>query len=189
MSHQLSPDDAHDENMSGITLTETPAAMSPPLPGHAQSLHSHIASLASESDEWEDEEDDDDLDEFNGDDAMRSHVRELSRRTIAQLRRAAWKGGDDDEEEEEDDEHGGFGMGGPNSFYQDNLRQRAMQDFRRSDKLLALNPYKLALSPEDVDSCLALEKACFAPDIAASREKVSLSCRPHSLVLRAAEEL
>lgn len=42
-----------------------------------------------------------------------------------------------------------------------------------------LHPYTQTLTLSDVDSCTVLEEAAFPPNERATREKVSLSCRPH----------
>jgi hypothetical protein len=49
---------------------------------------------------------------------------------------------------------------------------RLYKDMRKSGLLHALNPYKLALNSQDLESCVALENSVFEPGIAASREKV-----------------
>jgi len=49
---------------------------------------------------------------------------------------------------------------------------RLYDDMHKSGSLHALNPYKLALSSQDIESCLVLENSAFG-EIAASREKVS----------------
>jgi hypothetical protein len=45
---------------------------------------------------------------------------------------------------------------------------------QQADRLHSLNPYKQALALSDLDSCVALENACFPPQMAASRDKVGL---------------
>src|SRR5258708_4254094 len=54
----------------------------------------------------------------------------------------------------------------------DELTDRLYRDMQKSEVLHSLYPYKLALTPADVDSCAALENACFLPDLAANRNKV-----------------
>jgi hypothetical protein len=49
---------------------------------------------------------------------------------------------------------------------------RLYKDMRKSGLLHALNPYKLALTSQDLESVVALENSSFEPGIAASREKV-----------------
>jgi hypothetical protein len=65
----------------------------------------------------------------------------------------------------------------------DELTDKMYHDMHKSAVLHSLNPYKSALTPGDVESCLALEQACFGGDLAASREKVSSECRASSQVL------
>jgi hypothetical protein len=57
----------------------------------------------------------------------------------------------------------------PSSRWLTNGRYR---DMRNASKLNALNPYKLALNGNSVDSCLKLEEACY-PGRAAERDAVS----------------
>jgi hypothetical protein len=168
MSHLQPADDGPEEPMPSLQLTETPAAMSPPSHAHsaAASLPAHIAGLASDSDEWEDEDEEDDMDGLEQVGSLETRQRWMD---------------DDDEDDEDDEEFGRFGFGAGNTFgsVARNLRQQAMEDFRKSDKLLALNPYKLSLTSVDLESCVALESQAFTSDIAATREKVSL-CSCHS---------
>src|ERR1700761_7102648 len=154
----LHPDDAQEDGMPGLTLTETPAAMSPRIHADGQpvSLPAHIVSLASDEDDWEDEDEEEDLDgleQVGSSDSRRRWV---------------------EEEDEDDEEFARFAFGPGGSFGgAQNMRQKAMQEYRNSDRLLSLNPYKLSLSPADYESCVVLENAAFGPELAASKEKVS----------------
>jgi hypothetical protein len=56
----------------------------------------------------------------------------------------------------------------------DELTDKLYNDMHKSAVLHSLNPYKLALTPGNLESCLVLESACFGGPLAASREKVSL---------------
>jgi hypothetical protein len=54
----------------------------------------------------------------------------------------------------------------------DELTDRLYQDMQKAETLHSLNPYKLSLTPQDIESVVALENACFASELAASRDKV-----------------
>jgi hypothetical protein len=168
MPQRQSSEESHEGSPHAVALTETPATMSPPMP---DSLPAHLASLASESDEWEDEDEEHDDMDLEHDGALRQQADDINRITLETLRRAAAA------EWEEDDEEDGPGqllpVGG--SLYRDAhlIRQRNLQEYRKSDRLLAMNPYKLSLTRADLESCVALENAAFPADLAASREKVS----------------
>jgi hypothetical protein len=54
----------------------------------------------------------------------------------------------------------------------DELTDKLYRDMQKSELLHSLYPYKLALTPGDLESCVALENSCFSPELAASRDKV-----------------
>jgi hypothetical protein len=74
---------------------------------------------------------------------------------------------DDDadfEDIDDDEDQGGVVLG--DGFYRPDAQ---------TDRLHALNPYKQALNLSDLESCVVLENSCFPPELAASRDKVSLA--------------
>jgi hypothetical protein len=52
-------------------------------------------------------------------------------------------------------------------------KEKSQPYMRNYNRVVALSPYQQALNLSDVESCVALENACFPPSEAASREKVS----------------
>jgi hypothetical protein len=155
MAHPL-PEE-QDDFMPDLTLTETPATMSP----HSHhSLTTHLDTLASESDDWEDDEEDQDH-EAIGFKGMDDHMRDITRRTIQELRRAHW--GDDFDDFDDSDLEPYHIVAG---------REKAMEAMKDAGRLLALNPYKSSLTSADVESCVVLENTCFPAELAATRERV-----------------
>jgi hypothetical protein len=75
---------------------------------------------------------------------------------------------DDDAFEDIDDDEDQDGIVLGDGFYRPD---------EQADRLHALNPYKQALNLSDLESCVALEHACFPPELAASRDKVRLPRR------------
>jgi hypothetical protein len=58
----------------------------------------------------------------------------------------------------------------------DELTERLHAETQKTEILHSLSPYKSSLTPGDLESCVALESACFPPELMASREKVRITC-------------
>lgn len=58
------------------------------------------------------------------------------------------------------------------SAAEDELTERLHAETQKTEILHSLSPYKSSLTPGDLESVIALESACFPPELKATREKV-----------------